>query len=86
MDKNEKLRKFEEIAEKRVNESLRRLRLIGNLANRSNYEYTDAHINQIMRALESELRSLKARFSSIDSDSKAFKFKNIRAEGEKVNG
>lgn len=67
--------RFERLAEKRVTEVVKRLRLIGNLANRHNYSYTDDHVRQILTALEQELRLLKARFQEEQqSDSPAFRF------------
>ena len=35
--------KFVELAEKRVNKSIKDLRLIGNLANKTNYDYRTLH-------------------------------------------
>jgi hypothetical protein len=46
------------------------IRLIGNLASRSNYEYTEADVQKIIRALEIEVRDLKSRFQSSDSRSR----------------
>jgi uncharacterized protein YeeX (DUF496 family) len=57
-----KLQRFERLAQKRVTEALRRLRLVGNLSNRANYEYSDDHVKQITEALETELKELKNRF------------------------
>lgn len=54
--------RFRRIAERRVTEALRVFRLIGNLSNRNNYEYTDAEVRQILDALEGEMRRLKQRF------------------------
>jgi hypothetical protein len=54
--------RFERLAEKRVTEVVKKLRLVGNLANRHNYKYTDEHVKQIMEALEGEMRLVKARF------------------------
>jgi len=45
-----------------VTEVLRKMRLIGNLANRRNYTYTEEHVKQMLDALETELRQVKARF------------------------
>jgi phage-related protein len=64
----EKLRKFEELAERRVTQALRQIRLIGNLSNRHNYVYTEDHVRQIIDALESALRQLKQRFSQQNGD------------------
>ena len=63
-EKKTKREKFEDLAEKRVTEAIKRLRLIGNLANKNNYDYTEGHVKQILSALNGELRSLKKRFGS----------------------
>lgn len=54
--------KFIELAEKRVNTTLKNLRLVGNLSDRSNYEYTENDVKQIKTALESELKLVFSRF------------------------
>ena len=56
--------KFVQLAEKRVIRTLRELRLIGNLANKNNYSYTEQDAQKIILALESELKVLKTRFFS----------------------
>lgn len=58
----DKRAKFVELANKRVNAAIKSLRLIGNLGNRSNYEYTDEDTRKVMRALQKELESVKAKF------------------------
>ena len=57
-----KQERFERLAERRVTEALRALRLVGNLANRRNYTYTGEHAKQIQDALEGGLREVKAKF------------------------
>ena len=59
---SEKQDKFEKLAEKRVTEVIKKLRLIGNLSNRNNYEYTEEHAKQIIDTLENEMKILKAKF------------------------
>jgi hypothetical protein len=59
---SDKASRFERLAERRVTEVLRKMRLIGNLANRRNYTYTEDHVKQILDALEAELREVKSRF------------------------
>lgn len=54
--------KFVELAEKRVRKALKDIELIGNLSNKSNYEYSDSDVNQIISALENSLKELKGRF------------------------
>ena len=57
-----KRQRFERLGQKRVTEALRRLRLVGNLSNRANYNYSDDHVKRITEALEAELKQLKSRF------------------------
>lgn len=72
-----KIEKFEELAEKRVTETIKKIKLIGNLANRRNYEYTDDHVRQIIEALENEIKNLKNRFKEeIASKECSFSFKH----------
>ena len=54
--------KFVELAEKRVTRAIKDIRLIGNLSNRSAYEFADDDIKKIVRAIHRELETLKARF------------------------
>lgn len=72
----ERMNKFEIIAQKRVTEAIKRLRLIGNLANKRNYSYTEKHIRQIISVLEIEMKDLKNKFQNNNSGGKVeFKFK-----------
>lgn len=59
---NQKRDKFVELAEARVNRALKDLQLIGNLSNRSAYEFTDSDIRKIFSALQKGLDTAKARF------------------------
>jgi hypothetical protein len=75
-DTQEKLLKFERIAEKRVSDTLKKMQLIGNLANKNNYDYTDKHVKQIIDSLEDELKLLKNKFADESTDkNREFKFK-----------
>ena len=56
--------KFKELAEKRVVRVIKDIRLIGNLANRSNYSYTNDQVAKIIKALEDEVTHLKKKFNS----------------------
>lgn len=61
---NEKIKqeRFIKIAEKRTNNILYMLNLLGNCANLNNYKYTDEQVKKIFSAIESELKSTKAKF------------------------
>lgn len=65
----DKAERFERLAEKRVTQVLRKMRLVGNLANRHNYAYTEDHVKQIFEVLDSELRQTRARFRNESSSS-----------------
>ncbi len=58
-----KREKFVELAEARVSRTLKDLQLVGNLSNRSAYEFTDADVKKIFAALQKGLESARARFS-----------------------
>jgi hypothetical protein len=58
----DKRAKFVELAQNRVNKAMSQIRLIGNLANRANYEFDDADAKKIIRALQMEVDALKAKF------------------------
>ncbi|EJS64563.1 hypothetical protein COF07_19195 [Bacillus wiedmannii] len=73
---SKKSEKFKELAEKRVSDTLKKLQLIGNLANKNNYEYTDEQVKQIIDTLDSEIKSLKNKFIEESKQrSTEFKFK-----------
>jgi len=61
---NKKRERFIELAEKRVQKALHNIGLIGNLSNKSAYEYNEDEINQIFRAIHKELDVAKSRFKA----------------------
>jgi hypothetical protein len=66
--------KFVGLAENRVNRAVKDMRLIGNLANRSNYSYTDEDAKKIVKALKDALEEVRVKFDSGGrSDSEEFK-------------
>jgi len=54
--------KFVRLANRRVSNALKAMQLIGNLANRSNYDYTEADVQKIFKALQEELSASKKKF------------------------
>ncbi len=66
--------KFIDLAEKRVNNALKQIQLIGNLSNKRNYEYDESDYRKIFYAIDEEVKSMKRKFIDADSDSRA-KFK-----------
>jgi hypothetical protein len=55
--------KFVQLAEKRVARAIKDLRLIGNLANRNNYDFAPSDADKIVGALEREVKTLKSKFA-----------------------
>ena len=61
--------KFIELANMRVARAIKDLRLIGNLSNRRNYDYSEVESKRIVKTLETELDDLKAKFRGKQNDS-----------------
>ncbi len=64
MPREQDREKFKELAVKRVRRAIKDLRLIGNLANRSNYDYTEEDAKKILKALKTEVANLETRFKN----------------------
>jgi hypothetical protein len=58
----DKRQKFIELANKRTNKALKDLRLVGNLANRASYDFSEDDGKKIVRAIQREVVNLKQRF------------------------
>ena len=58
-----KKQKFERLVNKRVNNALKQLDLVGNLSNKNVYDYSEDEINQVIEVLNKKIRELKTRFS-----------------------
>tara|TARA_Y100000768_G_C23893605_1_gene641395 strand:+ start:195 stop:416 length:222 start_codon:yes stop_codon:yes gene_type:complete len=67
-------KRFLDLATQRVSRAENAIRLVGNLANKSNYEYTDSEVKQIITALQDALQGVKVKFKS-SSKKKGFQFK-----------
>jgi hypothetical protein len=67
-----KSERFKRIATRRVEETLDKLRLLGNCANRGVYDYSDEEIKKIFSAIDQELRKTKMKFK-LNEDRGGFK-------------
>lgn len=74
MPREEDRAKFVKLASTRVSRALKDIQLIGNLANRSNYDYTDEDITKIFKALNEEIAACKKRFELSNKKGGAAKF------------
>ena len=61
-DNISKTENFVRLAEARTNKIINMIDLLGNLANKSNYSYTDEQIELIFNSIEESLRESKAKF------------------------
>jgi len=67
--------RFVFLAESRTKRTVKDIRLIGNLSNRSNYSYDIKDVTKIFRMLDSELKSAKKRFMASSKSSSSIDFK-----------
>ncbi|HCY49546.1 MAG TPA: hypothetical protein DHU79_04710 [Clostridiales bacterium] len=65
-----KKEKFVRLAENRTNKVLEMIRLIGNLANKSVYDYTAEDVEKIFKAIETETTLAKKQFTDIGGSDK----------------
>lgn len=64
--------KFVRLAEKRMDNILKGIELMGNLSNTNNYEYTQEDINKIIRTLKTAVSDLEHTYN-VASGTKKFK-------------
>lgn len=63
--------KFVRLAESRMNNTLKQIQILGNLANTSNYDYTEEDVDKMIRTLRKAVNELEASFKG-ESKSKKF--------------
>lgn len=71
----DKRSRFIELGEARVTKATQMLRLVGNLANSNNYEYSAEDAQKIIAALDAEMKLLKAKFRTALSKKAKDEFK-----------
>jgi hypothetical protein len=59
----DKRKKFVELAEARVKRAMNDIRLIGNLSNKSAYEFSEEDVKAIFNALRKEMDTARSRFT-----------------------
>ena len=68
--KEDRRDRFQRLATKRTNAVLEKIRILGNCANRSLYEFNEADVNKIFGTITKELQDVRAKFRT--SKSKSF--------------
>ena len=72
--KFQKREKFRSLAESRTNKAIEAISRIGNLSNRSSYEWDEAEIKKIIKAIRDVTSEVEGKFSSPrGKNSKRFK-------------
>ena len=72
---SEKRKRFKKVAENRVVKILDGLRLLGNCANKNNYEYTKEDVEFMFDEIRKSLRSSQNKFESEIQPTEQIKFK-----------
>ena len=67
---SEKAENFKRIAEARTNKIIKAISLLGNLSNKSYYEYTPEQINAIFDAIQEELDLQRSHFNKEEKKKK----------------
>lgn len=62
-----KREKFVKLAESRTVNAIKAIRIIGKLGNRNAYDYDDADVRKIVKALNDEIEALKNRMKATKS-------------------
>ncbi|WP_324827630.1 hypothetical protein [Qipengyuania zhejiangensis] len=70
MAKPDKHEKFRDLAEKRTNKALEAISRIGNLSNTQLYQWEDAELRKILKALRDEVSKVEARFDAPNAKSR----------------
>ena len=65
--KQSKREKFVKLAEGRTVNAIKAIRIIGKLGNRNAYEYDEADVRKIIKALNDEIEALKTRMRTTKS-------------------
>ena len=76
-NRSEKREKFVKLAEGRTQLALDAIRKIGNLSNSRTYEYTDADVKVIVKALREATTEIERKFGSSSGES----FNKFRLKG-----
>ncbi|WP_194775021.1 hypothetical protein [Pararhodonellum marinum] len=75
--KSDKRKRFEKVAENRVEKILDGLRLLGNCSNKNNYEFTKEDVDYMFDEIRRAMKDSQAKFENEFNkyDQRKFKFK-----------
>jgi len=67
--------RFRRLAASRGDRLIREISLLGNLANRKNYDYTEGEVEQLFGPIEAELQEVRAMFDPNRPSSRKVRFR-----------
>jgi len=62
MGNENKKERFKRVAERRTNDILEKIRVLGNCANRGSYDFSDDDVNKIFAEIDKQLKLVKLKF------------------------
>jgi hypothetical protein len=62
MGKEDKKERFKRVAERRTNDILEKIRVLGNCANRGSYDFSEEEVNKIFSEIDKQLKIVKMKF------------------------
>ncbi len=68
MNKESKKERFKRVAEKRVQNIIKGIRSLSQLSNQKVYQWNDAQLEKIWKAIEDELKACKKSYKEPDTD------------------
>ena len=74
MNTETKNERFRRLAESRGNRLIREISLLGNLANRKNYSYSDEEVERLFEPILQELNEVRALFDIKSSSTRKVNF------------
>ena len=80
-----KSEKFKRIAQARTNKAISAIRMLGNLSNKTHYEYGADEVKKIFSTLKSEVEDVRALFQKTESEEKLFKFNDAVGQSSRKN-
>lgn len=54
--------RFKRVATKRINEVIEKLRILGNCADKRNYEYTNEDVEKIFSEINKQVKKVRSKF------------------------
>lgn len=74
MSRESRNERFRRLGATRGDRLIREISLLGNLANRKNYEYTAEEVDALFRPIEAELKEVRALFDPASPSSRKVSF------------